>query len=72
MGMKVNLHKTKFFLNTLDYLGYTLTPNGIKPQPKKVEAIHRILPPKTRTQLKRFLGMINHYRDSIEVIYLHR
>ena len=47
MGMKVNLYKTKFFQNTLDYLGYTLIPNGIKPQIKKVEVIHHILPPKT-------------------------
>ena len=62
-GMKVNLHKTEFFKNELEYLGYLLTPKGIKPLPKKVEAITRIKSPKTRTQLRRFLGMINYYHD---------
>ena len=63
MGMKVNLLKTEFFKDELEYLGYLLTPHGIKPLPKKVEAISRILPPKTKRQLRRFLGMVNYYRD---------
>ena len=63
MGMKVNLLKTEFFKQELEYLGYLLTPKGIKPLPKKVEAISHILPPKTRTQLRRFLGMVNYYCD---------
>ena len=46
MGMTVNLMKTEFFKTELEYLGYLLTPKGIKPLPKKVEAISRILPPK--------------------------
>ena len=63
MGMKVNLAKTEFFKSELEYLGYLLTPHGIQPLPKKVEAISRILPPKNRRQLRRFLGMVNYYRD---------
>ena len=63
MGMKVNLHKTEFFQSKLEYLGYELTPAGIKPQPKKVEAISRILPPRNKRQLRHFLGMVNYYRD---------
>ena len=35
MGMKVNLLKTEFFKQELEYLGYLLTPHGIKPLPKK-------------------------------------
>ena len=63
MGMKVNLAKSEFFKTELDYLGYTLTPNGIRPQPQKVEAITCVLPPRNRRDLRRFLGMINYYRD---------
>ena len=36
MGMKVNILKTEFFKDKLEYLGYLLTPQGIKPLPKKV------------------------------------
>jgi len=63
MGLKVNLYKSEIMKKELDYLGYTLTQNGIIPQAKKVEAIKRILPPKNKRQLRRFLGMINYYRD---------
>ena len=62
-NFKVNLYKSVFMTNELDYLGYTLTPNGIKPQAKKVEAISHILPPKNTRQLRHFLGMVNYYRD---------
>ena len=60
--MKVNLTKTEFFKQELEYLGYLLTPLGIKPLPKKVKLITRILPPKTKRQLRHFLGMVNYYR----------
>ena len=45
------------------YLGYLLTKNGIIPQPKKVEAMERVLSPKIRKQLKKFLGMVYYYQD---------
>jgi hypothetical protein len=63
VGFAVNLRKSFFMQTELEYLGYLLTPSGLRPQPKKVEAISRILPPKNKRQLRRFLGMINYYRD---------
>ena len=63
VGFAVNLRKSFFMQKELDYLGYTLTPDGIRPQTKKVEAISRLLPPTTKRQLRRFLGMVNYYRD---------
>jgi hypothetical protein len=46
-----------------DYLGYEITRDGIQPQPKKVEAILKLSPPKTKGQLRHLLGMFNYYRD---------
>jgi RNase H-like domain found in reverse transcriptase/Reverse transcriptase (RNA-dependent DNA polymerase)/Integrase zinc binding domain len=63
VGFAVNLRKSFFMQKELDYLGYTLTPNGIRPQTKKVEAISRIMSPTNKRQLRRFLGMVNYYRD---------
>ena len=47
----------------MEYLGYWVTRQGIQPVEKKVEAMQQIAPPKNRKQLRRFLGMVNYYRD---------
>ncbi len=62
-GFRANVRKCFFCEDKIEYLGYQLTREGIQPQPKKVEAILRIAPPKTKRQLRHFLGMINFYRD---------
>jgi hypothetical protein len=62
-NFRANLHKCFFARDELDYLGYWLTRRGLQPQPKKVEAIMRLTPPKTKRQLRHFLGMVNFYRD---------
>ncbi len=62
-GFKANVRKSLFAVEELEYLGFWLTRTGIQPQPKKVEAISRLTPPKTTKQLRRFLGMVNFYRD---------
>ena len=63
IGFRANL-RTLFFIQTeVEYLGFLLTTDGIKPQPKKIEAMTRIKPPTNLKQLKRFLGMVNFYRD---------
>ena len=38
-GLKVNAAKSLFCAHEIEYLGYILTREGIKPQPKKVQAI---------------------------------
>jgi hypothetical protein len=61
-GLKVNARKSFFGVNKLEYLGYAISAEGISPIPKKVEALKAIQQPKTRRQLRRFIGMINYYR----------
>ena len=62
-GPKVNAKKSFFGINGLEYLGYNISTKGISPIPKKVEALKAIQIPKTRRQLRHFIGMINYYRD---------
>jgi hypothetical protein len=38
-GLKVNAAKSLFCAHEIEHLGYILTRDGIKPQPKKVQAI---------------------------------
>ena len=63
---RVNLRKSFFMQKKVEYLGYQLTSEGLSTQPKKIEAMQRVLPPTNVKQLKRFLGMINFYRDVFE------
>ena len=57
----VTLNGTKCHVlrQSVDYLGFTLTSQGIQPQQKKIQAIQQIVIPKTRKKLRHFLGMIN-------------
>eukprot|EP00957_Ditylum_brightwellii_P026149 1977870-Ditylum_brightwellii.AAC.1 len=46
----------------LEYLGYWITSEATMPLQNKVSAIHEIEHPKTKKQLRRFIGIINLYR----------
>ena len=63
MGLKVNALKSKFCAEETEYLGYILTRTGIKPQPKKVQAVLAISTPKSIKDLRSFLGMVQYYQD---------
>jgi hypothetical protein len=46
--MRVNISKSKFFAEQIEYMGYWITEQGIQPIRNKVEAILNIKVPKTR------------------------
>ena len=62
-GLKANVAMSLFCAHEIEYLGYILTREGIKPQPKKVQAILALNPPNNVKELRHFLGMVQYYRD---------
>ncbi len=62
VGLKINALKSKFCAEETEYLGYNLTRTGIKPQPKKIQAILAISTPKSVKELHSFLGMVQCYQ----------
>jgi hypothetical protein len=62
-GMIMIASKSKFFAEQIDYLGYWITRKGIQPVYNKVEAILKIKAPKTKEELRHFIGIVNYYRD---------
>lgn len=62
-GLQVNAAKSNFAAIEIEYLGYTLSREGISPQKSKVAAILALEPPSNVKQLRRVLGIIQYYRD---------
>jgi hypothetical protein len=62
-GLKINATKSFFARNELEYLGYWITRDGVMPLNKKVEAINNLAPPTNSTEVRKFIGLVNYYRD---------
>ncbi len=62
-GLKVNAAKLTFCALEIEYLGYVLPRDGIKPKSDKVQAILALKPLTGVKQLRHFIGMVQYYRD---------
>ena len=64
-NLRIGIEKCNFMKDTINYLGFTVTPEGMIPNKKKCEAISEMKPPQTYHELHRFLGSIGFYRKHI-------
>ena len=64
-GISLKLSKCVFAAPRVDYLGYVLSCDGVKPQSRLTEAIENFATPNTKKEVRRFLGMAGFYRDFI-------
>jgi hypothetical protein len=59
------LSKCEFWLNTVTFLGHTISGDGISVDPSKVQEVMDWKPPATVHQIRSFLGLAGYYRRFI-------
>ena len=64
-GISLKASKCEFGCSKIDFLGFQLSKEGIRPQDKLTEAINSFDRPKNRKEIQRFLGLANFYRHFI-------
>jgi hypothetical protein len=65
VNLKLNPGKCCFVAESIVFLGYEVSKEGTKPDPKKIDAVLRFLEPKTVTNVRSFLGLKGYYRKYV-------
>jgi hypothetical protein len=64
-NFKIQPEKCIFATDTVEYLGHICTPFGIRPDPKKIQAIVEYPVPKTVKDIRSFIGLAGYYRRHV-------
>jgi hypothetical protein len=65
-NLTLNRSKCEFGLKEITVLGHVMSAEGIKPYPRKTEAIRKTPPPKNLTELRSFLGTCGYVSKLIQ------
>ena len=60
VGIQLNREKSVFHADEIDFMGHTITANGLKPDVKKLEAILQMENPSDVEGVRRMLGLVNY------------
>ena len=55
----LNPDKCELNRSSIKFLGHCLDKDGIRVDPEKAAAVCRMEPPRTRSDLRRFMGIVN-------------
>ncbi|KAH0820498.1 hypothetical protein GEV33_002293 [Tenebrio molitor] len=64
-GFSLNINKCKFFQTTVDYLGRSVSAEGIRPSTGKVTALANSPTPGNVKQVRQFMGLASYFRKFI-------
>ena len=63
-GLKLKKDKCAYLLPEVEYLGHTISAEGLKTSESKVSGIVKAPTPKNVSELRSFLGLVNYYTTS--------
>ena len=62
-GLKLTIEKCHFRVRQVEFLGRTISSNGVSPQSHKIQNfLSKLRFPKFKKALQRYLGFVNYYR----------
>jgi len=64
--LELRLDKCRFLQTKLDYLGYTVTSEGIRPTKQGIEAVIKYPAPRNIRDVQSFLGLCSYFRKFVE------
>jgi transposase InsO family protein len=64
-GLKIKPSKCKFFQDSVEYVGHTISAAGIQVDESKLEAIKQYHKPGSIQDVRKFIGFANYYHDHI-------
>ena len=65
-GLKLTIKKCHFGVGQVEFLGRTISPEGISPQARKIQNfLNKLRFPKSKKALQRYLVFMNYYRSYI-------
>ena len=65
-GILLKIAKSHFFVKNFDYLGFKVTEEGIEPLADKLDPVRSFPRPRSRKELRRFLGLTNFYQHYVK------
>ena len=65
-GVTLNLKKCEFGKKKVNFLGYIISADGLKPDPDKTRALQELKEPMNTTEVRSFLGMVNQFHNLAE------
>ena len=61
-GLKLTMEKCHFGVTQAEFLGKTITPDGVAPQDQKVNNFFsKVRFPKSKKQVQKYIGFVNYY-----------
>ena len=65
-GLKLKPSKCQLFRKSISYLGHVVSEEGVRTDPKKIEAVQKWERPHNVNTVRKFLGFVNYYRKFIK------